>query len=86
MAGERKSGNAPNPDRVPHPLLSLSFLLSGVLLLLTDPFAWWRGLAAAAMLGLCIFGLYQWSLVRRAETGRRAEAARRAADGRNQAG
>ena len=74
MAGERKSRKVPNPDRVPHPLLSLSFLLSAVLLLLTDPFVWWRGLAAAAMLGLCIFGLYQWSLVRRADADRRNQA------------
>ena len=74
MAGERRNRKPLNPDKVPHPLMSLSFLLSAVLIAAGGPFVWWRILAAAAMIGLCIFGLYQWSRVRREESGRRNQA------------
>ena len=74
MAGERRNRKPLNPDKVPHPLMSLSFLLSAVLIALGGPFVWWRALGVAAMVGLCIFGLYQWSRVRREEAGRRNQA------------
>ena len=70
MAGERKGRKPPNPDRVPHPLLSFSFLLWSVLMALGGPLVWWRVLGAAVMVGLCLFGLYQWARARRAEAGR----------------
>lgn len=70
MAGERTGRKPPNPDRVPHPLLSLSFLLWAVLIALGGPLVWWRVLGTAAMVGLCLFGLYQWARARRAEAGR----------------
>ncbi len=71
MAAERRIRRPPNPDRVPHPLMSLSFLLSAVLIAAGGPFAWWRVLGAAVMVGLCIFGLYQWARARREDAGRR---------------
>ena len=74
MAAEHRKRKPLNPDRVPHPLMSLSFLLWAVLIAAGGPFVWWRILAAAVSVGLCIFGLYQWSRVRREEAGRRNQA------------
>lgn len=74
MAARRRIRKTLNPDKVPHPLLSLSFLLSALLIATGGPFVWWRVLAVAAMVCLCIFGLYQWSRVRSEEAARRNQA------------
>lgn len=71
MTTDGKGRKPLNPDKVPHPLMSLSFLLWAVLIAAGGPFVWWRALAAAAMIGLCVFGLYQWSRVRREQAARR---------------
>ncbi len=74
MAAGRRKRKPLNPEKVPHPLLSLSFLLSAVLIATGGQLVWWRVLAVAAMVCLCIFGLYQWSRLRREEAARRNQA------------
>ena len=74
MAAARRNRKPLNPDKVPHPLLSLSFLLWAVLTATGGPLVWWRVLAVAAMVGLCLFGLYQWSRLRREKAARRNQA------------